>query len=183
MKRSLSVLLVVATLALAGCGGAGGTNAPTATTSSTALSATPSASPYVPVPTFASTTETTSTAPAGAIPITMTLNSDSAPRFQPEDVTAKAGTVVFFLDNVPVGARAPNHNMQISPAGTQFFSDGSLQIGQVLAGTPDITANQTATFTITNLPAGTYLFWCSFQLPDGGNHESNGMRGTLTVTP
>jgi plastocyanin len=190
-RRSIPrpLVAVALTLVLAGCAGTVGTSttsgapAATTTTSSTALSATPSAPPYVPVPTFVSTTETTSTAPAGAIPVALTLNADDAPRFQPDTITVKAGTVVFFLHNIPVGARLPNHNMQIGPAGAQFFSDGSLYIGQVLAGTPDIHANETATFTITDLRPGTYLFWCSVQLPDGGNHEAGGMRGTLTVTP
>ncbi|MGH2407228.1 MAG: cupredoxin domain-containing protein [Candidatus Limnocylindrales bacterium] len=106
---------------------------------------------------------------------------ENNPRFVPDTVTAKAGTVVFFLQNVP-GANAPDHQMTISPANITFLSDGSTT-GQVLAATRAIHPNEKAAFTVAGLTPGSYLFWCSIALPDGGNHAANGMTGTLTITP
>jgi plastocyanin len=134
-----------------------------------------------PSPTLASTTENASAAPAGAIPIQMT--AVDAPRFKPDTVTAKAGTVVFFLENIPGPIFSPDHNMRIGPANVQFYADGSVSSGQVLAGTPNIRPKGRATFTVNGLTPGTYVFWCSVETPGFGNHASIGMVGTLTVTP
>src|SRR5260221_3239026 len=54
-----------------------------------------------PLPSLGSTVERASEAPAGAVPITMTLVPPADPRFQPDNVTAPAGTVGFYLYNVP----------------------------------------------------------------------------------
>jgi uncharacterized cupredoxin-like copper-binding protein len=73
--------------------------------------------------------------------------------------------------------------MAIGPACVQFEQDGTV-IGQVLATTPRIQANEAASFTVNNLAPGTYAFWCSVALDDGiGTHATVGMVGTLTVTP
>jgi uncharacterized cupredoxin-like copper-binding protein len=106
---------------------------------------------------------------------------DAGPRFQPDNLTAKAGTVVFFLQNIPT-LFSPDHNMQIGPASVQFYGDGSIRAGQVLAGTPNIRTKEMATFTVNDLTPGTYLFWCSVEGANG-NHASFGMVGTLTITP
>ncbi len=72
--------------------------------------------------------------------------------------------------------------MLIGPADTQFFPDGSTRADQVLARSPTLLANEAATFTVAGLTPGTYTFWCSVQ-HEGGSHASDGMVGTLTVTP
>jgi plastocyanin len=105
------------------------------------------------------------------------------PRFQPDHVSAKAGTVAFSLDNIPGSAtEAPDHMMLIGDC-ISFYGDGSIRAGQAVAATPHIAANQRATFTVNGLEPGTYVFWCAVNVPDGGNHASNGMVGTLTITP
>lgn len=109
--------------------------------------------------------------------------TDVGPRFQPDNVTAKAGTVVFFLENVPSATLLPDHNMRIGPACVSFYPDGSVRTGHVLAGTPDIGPKEMATFTVNGLTPGTYVFWCSVEAGDAGNHASNGMVGILTITP
>jgi plastocyanin len=168
MQRWSIVVLVALMITITGCGAAG------------ASISSPTSAP-TPMPTLASSTEKMGDAPAGAIPIIMTA-VDAGPRFQPDNVTAKAGTVVFFLKNLPGKFFSPDHNLQIGPASTQFYADGSIRSGQVLAGTPHIAANESAIFTVNNLAPGTYLFWCSVEAANA-NHEANGMVGTLTITP
>ena len=85
MKRWRNALLVALTIAIGGCGAAGAT-------ASTSL------------PSLTSTTVKASTAPGGAIPIAMTA-VEAGPRFQPDTISAKAGTAVFFLENVPGAPR------------------------------------------------------------------------------
>ena len=165
INRWRNVLLVAVTIAVGGCGSAGAT---TSTTSTVATS--PTAAPTA-IPTLASTTEQASQAPTGSIPIKMAL-PNAEPRFEPDSVTAKAGTVVFFLENVPGAIGSPDHNMRIGPA-----------VGQVLAATPNVRAKGTVTFTVSDLAPGTYLYWCSVVGLDGNSHAYNGMVGTLTVTP
>ena len=128
-------------------------------------------------------TEVVDAAPAGAVGIQMAL-PDGTPRFLPAAISANAGTVTFFLENVPGGrGRSPDHNMLIGPANVHFFPDGSVAADQVLAGTPHITAGQRAVFKVKDLAPGTYVFWCSIDLGPGGTHASEGMVGTLTITP
>lgn len=129
------------------------------------------------------TADVATKAPAGSILMVMTL-AGGAPRFEPDQVSVKAGTAVFFMKNVP-GKEAPDHNMQIGPADTKFFADGSVRADQVLASTPHVVANQAMTFTVSNLQPGTYRFWCSVDEGGGGGttHAADGMIGTLVVTP
>jgi plastocyanin len=94
------------------------------------------------------------------------------PVYQPNNLTAKAGTVVFFLENVPAVFASPNHNMQIG---------GS--VGDTLAGSTDVKAHGNVTFTVRGLTPGTYIYWCSIVAPDGNTHANRGMVGTLTITP
>jgi uncharacterized cupredoxin-like copper-binding protein len=104
-------------------------------------------------------------------------------RFEPNQITTKAGNVVFFLQNVAAPVFRPDHEMNIGPACVQFEQDGTV-IGQVLAKTTRIQADEAASFTVNNLAPGTYAFWCSVPFDDGiGTHATIGMVGTLTVTP
>jgi plastocyanin len=170
MSRWGGFLLVALAIAIGGCGAAGATTSTTTTSPTAASAVAPTPAPTA-IPTLASTTEEASEAPAGAIPIIMS-EPNANPSYQPDHVTAKAGTVVFFLENVPGTIASPDHNMRIGPA-----------IGQVLAGTPRIRANEKATFTVQDLTPGTYAFWCSVTAPDGNSHAYYGMVGTLTITP
>jgi plastocyanin len=110
-------------------------------------------------------------APAGAIQIMLAV-PNAKPRFQPDHVSAHAGTVVFFLQNVPDPIVGPDHNMVIGPA-----------VGQELARTPRIRADETVTFTVEDLTPGTYAYWCTIPGLNGFSHATLGMVGSLTVIP
>jgi plastocyanin len=116
-----------------------------------------------------------SDAPKGAIPLVMTAVGDSEhgkPVYQPDKITAKAGTVVFFLQNVPAAGFSPDHNMMIGPS-----------VGRPLAGSIDVNRNENVIFTVNDLTPGTYPFWCSIVALNGATHASFGMVGELTITP
>lgn len=101
--------------------------------------------------------------------------TDTKPRFLPDHVTVKAGTVVFFLENVPGDSGPyfnPTHNLQVGPA-----------LDEVLAGTPDVKVGEKVTFTVEDLTPGTYVYWCSVPTLDQKDHARYGMVGMLTVTP
>ena len=89
----------------------------------------------------------------------------SGPKYTPDGVSAAAGTVTFFLDNVPV--LPVEHNMAIGP-----------QPGTVLARSGFVRANKSAVFTVDGLTPGTYTFWCEV-----ADHLERGMVGTLTIEP
>ena len=84
-------------------------------------------------------------------------------KFTPSEITAPAGTVVFFLVNDGHGT---SHDMIISDS-----------TGARIAGSELVTTGDTSVFTVNHLAAGTYTFFC-----DQPGHEASGMKGTLTVT-
>ena len=93
---------------------------------------------------------------------------ETGPRFVPDQVTAKAGTVAFFIQNVrPSLFMAQDHNMAIGP-----------EIHKVLARSPFVRVDKAAVLTVEGLTPGTYTFWCEI-----GVHAAEGMVGTLTITP
>jgi uncharacterized cupredoxin-like copper-binding protein len=138
------------------------TAVPSAATTPTTSTATRTPAP-TPIPTLQTTTIDATVAPAGAISVKLAWQ---APRFEPDQITAKAGTVVFFLRMSPDGSLA-NHNLAIGR-----------KIHEVLASSGFVQPTKSAVFTVTGLQAGTYTFWC--QVPA---HAANGMVGQLTITP
>jgi plastocyanin len=100
------------------------------------------------------------TAPPGAVTITI-----DGLKFLPDELTVKAGTVVFFLDTT---AGLYPHNMLIGAGPAE---------GPPLATSQTLSETQSAIFTVHDLPPGTYTFWCSLR-----DHVLAGMKGTLTVT-
>ena len=140
---------------------------PTATTTPTAA---PTSAPTTtaPLATFATTSELAASPPPGAVALDLTFVHDQ-PRFQPNAIQASAGTVTFFLRNVRY-LNVP-HDFRLGPA-----------VQQRQAASPLIQAGQSITFTVENLPPGTYTFWCD--VSGGGTpHYAQGMVGTLTVVP
>ncbi|HUY73694.1 MAG TPA: cupredoxin domain-containing protein [Candidatus Dormibacteraeota bacterium] len=99
----------------------------------------------------------TSGQPAGSILVTLTEFS-----FSPSSISAPSGKVVFYL----VNAGTISHDMIISDS-----SDNRV------AGSDLISAGDSIVFTVDNIAAGTYPFYC-----DQTGHEASGMKGTLTVT-
>jgi plastocyanin len=194
MNGRRAFVIVALALAIEGCGAAA-TSSSTSSPTTTLPSALPSPgavspSPSVltsappaptstppaptPAPTLASTSTVATKAPKGAIPVVLTaIDPDHGlPVFQPDNLTAKAGTVVFFLQNVPPPWGSPDHNMWIGPS-----------IGVPLAGSTDLKPKTNVIFTVKGLTPGSYMFWCTIAAPDGNTHASYGMKGTLTITP
>jgi plastocyanin len=95
--------------------------------------------------------------PAGSIKVSLTEY-----KFDPSTLSEKSGTLVFFL----VNDGTVSHDLVIR--------DSS---GTRMGGSDLISAGDTFVFTINNLAAGTYTYFC-----DQPGHEQSGMKGTLTVT-
>lgn len=83
-------------------------------------------------------------------------------KFDPGSITVAHGKVVFYV----VNAGTVSHDM--------IIQNGS---GSRVSGSQLISAGDTSVFTIDNLQAGTYTYFC-----DQPGHEASGMKGTLTVT-
>jgi len=98
-----------------------------------------------------------STQPAGSIKVTMTEY-----KFDPSTVNASSGKVVFFL----VNGGSVAHDLIIRDSNNNR-----------VAGSELISAGDTTVFTVDNIAAGTYTYFC-----DQPGHESSGMKGTLTIT-
>ena len=96
-------------------------------------------------------------APAGSTPVQVMDFS-----FKPRDISLSAGKVVFFLVNSGPAA----HDLVIADATGKSVARSSL-----------VQSGDTSTFTVDNLPAGKYVFFC-----DVPGHRAAGMEGTLTVT-
>jgi plastocyanin len=95
--------------------------------------------------------------PAGSTKVTMTEF-----KFEPSSIDAKAGNVVFFL----VNGGSVAHDMVIRDSSSNRVGGSDL-----------ISAGDTFVFTVNNLAAGTYTYFC-----DQPGHEASGMKGTLTIT-
>jgi plastocyanin len=95
--------------------------------------------------------------PAGSIKVTMTEF-----KFDPSDLTAPSGKVVFFL----VNSGSTQHDMAIRDA-----SNNRLAVSEL------VSAGDSVSFTVDNIPAGKYTIYCTQP-----GHEQSGMKGTLTVT-
>lgn len=99
--------------------------------------------------------------PSGSTKVSMTEF-----RFDPGTITLSHGKVVFFL----VNSGTVSHDMIIS-------TGSSSASGTIAARSDLVSAGDTSVFTIDNLAAGSYYFYC-----DQDSHDSLGMHGTLTVT-
>ena len=95
-------------------------------------------------------------APKGSIDVKLTEF-----KFAPSTITAKAGSVTFFLEN----NGTTSHDMVIF--------DGT---GKQVGASSLIQAGDTDTLTVT-LDAGTYTFKCTQP-----GHADSGMKGTISVT-
>ena len=96
-------------------------------------------------------------APAGSTSVTVVDF-----QFKPKAMSVSAGKVVFFLINNGQTA----HDMVVADSTGKSVARSSL-----------VQPGDTFTFTIDNLAAGSYVFYC-----DVPGHRASGMEGTLTVT-
>ena len=119
-------------------------------------------------PMLQTTVEEAGSAPSGAIEILLTFG----PKFEPDEATAQAGEVVFFLRNDKGDGPPAVHNFLI----------GSDIESPPLAASPTLMSGESIVFTVYELEAGTYTYWCTLPSPDGAPHSQYGMVGTLTVT-
>ena len=95
--------------------------------------------------------------PSGSFKVTMTEY-----KFDPSNISAPSGKVVFFLVNG--GSLA--HDFVIRD------SSGNRRAASEL-----ISAGDSNVFTVDSIDTGTYTIFC-----DQPGHESSGMKGTLTIT-
>jgi plastocyanin len=161
MTRMAAALI---TLVLSACAGAS-TETPEASEAHDSHSPVSSASA---APTLQATVEETSEPPAGAIDILLTFG----PKFEPDEATAQAGDVVFFLRSDKGDGPPAVHNLLL----------GRSVDSPPLAASPTLMHGDSGAFTVYRLEAGTYTYWCTMPSPDGSPHWQSGMIGTLTVT-
>ena len=95
--------------------------------------------------------------PAGSTQVTMTEF-----KFDPSSISVAHGNVTFWLVNSGTTA----HDMAIR--------DSS---GKTMATSELLSAGDSKAFTVSNLAAGSYTFYCTQP-----GHEASGMKGTLTAT-
>jgi len=95
--------------------------------------------------------------PAGSIKVTMTEY-----KFDPGDLNAPAGKVVFYL----VNAGTISHDLVIAKADGTIVSRSDL-----------VSAGDQFVFTVDNIAAGSYKTSC-----DQPGHADAGMKGTLTIS-
>jgi plastocyanin len=95
--------------------------------------------------------------PAGSTSVTMTEF-----KFDPSTISVAHGNATFWL----VNSGTTSHDMAIR--------DGS---GKTIATSELLSAGDSVAFTVNNLAAGSYTFYCTQP-----GHEASGMKGTLTVT-
>ncbi|HXD82449.1 MAG TPA: cupredoxin domain-containing protein [Candidatus Acidoferrum sp.] len=95
--------------------------------------------------------------PTGSIKVTLTEF-----KFDPSTISAPSGKVVFYL----VNGGTTSHDMIIRDSSNNRVDGSEL-----------ISAGDTFIFTVNNIPAGTYTYFC-----DQPGHEASGMKGTLTIT-
>ena len=95
--------------------------------------------------------------PAGSTKVTMTEF-----KFDPSSLNMPSGKAVFFL----VNSGSVSHDMIIRDSSNNR-----------VAGSELISAGDSFVFTVDNIAAGTYTYYC-----DQPGHEASGMKGTLTVT-
>jgi plastocyanin len=149
--------LIATVFVLGACGSSKTSSGATATTRLPLSQATTST-------TLAASTSVGAAKPAGAVEVGMANFA-----FLPENITVKAGDVVFFLSNkdLQVGDSFYRHNFILTTSVNGLSSP--------VAGSSDFLPGEKGTFVVKNLAAGTYQLFCSY-------HHAGGMQGTVTVT-
>jgi uncharacterized cupredoxin-like copper-binding protein len=102
---------------------------------------------------------TSSGPPAGSIVV-----KETEYKFDPNQISHKAGTITFFVENNGTTA----HDLAIFDSSGKEIPNG---------GSPLLQPGNDETFIVTIDTPGTYPFWCTQP-----GHKDSGMTGTLTVT-
>jgi plastocyanin len=95
--------------------------------------------------------------PSGSFKVSMTEF-----KFDPATMTVPSGKVVFYL----VNGGTVSHDFVIRDS-----AGNNVQASEL------VSAGDSFVFTVSNLPAGTYTYFCNQT-----GHEAAGMKGTLTAT-
>jgi plastocyanin len=95
--------------------------------------------------------------PSGSFKVSMTEF-----KFDPATLTVPSGKVVFYL----VNGGTVSHDFVIRDSA-----------GNKVEASDLVSAGDSFVFTVSNLPAGTYTYFCNQT-----GHEAAGMKGTLTAT-
>ena len=167
LRRKLATLTGIALLA--GCGGQrkattdSAATAQTPTPANASASATPNGTTGSPAPITGQTVE-----------IKMLQDPQGNFRFEPADVTIKAGDGVKFI----MVSGGP-HNVafdpaQIPPAAKSQLSANMQQQVSEFSSPMMMNPNETYTISFGNMPAGKYDYHCT-------PHLAMGMKGTITV--
>jgi plastocyanin len=125
----------------------------------------PATAAPAPTPVLRATYEPAPSGPSNAIAVQ--LGTMTAARFVPDSITAKAGTITFFLTNPRNDTFPFGHDIRFGP-----------EMFEPLAYSPVLPNRETGIFTVEDVPAGEYVLWCQFE-----GHFQLGMTGELTVTP
>lgn len=157
MKRTPLLALVAAGLAalslgLAACGSDSSSSASTTEATSAAAPATTAPATSAPA--------TTAAPAAAATKIAVAADPNGALAFTTTTLSAKPGAVDITLTN---DSSVP-HNIAVEGNGVNEGPSDTIDGGK------------TATLDISDLPAGTYTYYCAVP-----GHEQAGMKGTLTV--
>src|SRR5688572_23304136 len=165
--RFLGIAVVSSAIALGACGGGGETTADSAAVAATADTATTAAA-------------TTPAATGAMAPITGTthevkmVGDDKGYRFEPADITVKAGDGIKFL----MVSGGP-HNVAFDPATIpadvkpQLSANMPNQQGE-LSSPMFMNPNESYTISFANVKPGQYPYNCT-------PHLAMGMKGTITV--
>ena len=175
--RFHGLALFASAAVLAACGG--GDKNTTADSAGSTAAAAPAAAPAA----GATTAAAPATTPTAGAPAPVTgktvevkmIGDDKGYRFEPNDITIKAGDGIKF-----VRVSGGPHNVAFDPATIPAAAKTALtanmgpnQIGE-LSGPLLSAPNQDYTISFANVPAGKYDFHCT-------PHLAMGMKGTITV--
>jgi plastocyanin len=160
VKRTPLLALVAAGLAALSLGLSACGSDSSSAASTTEAATTTAAAPATTAP--ATSTPATTAAPAAATTkLALAADPDGALAFTEKTLTAKAGAVDITLTN---DSSVP-HNVAVEgPGGTTEGPSDTIDGGK------------TATLSISDLPAGSYTYYCAIP-----GHRQAGMEGTLTV--
>ena len=169
---SLPCFAVVSTL-----GGCGSSSSSSNASGSSATPTPTAAATVAPTTTTTLTATVEGSATTAGAPTTLAHSSDTGPppagaieedmknsRYSVTAINAKAGQLVVHLVNQE--ELSVRHDMIVGDA-----------LGHRFASSDRVTPGHDLVFTVDDLPAGTYNFWCSID-----KHAALGMKGTITVT-
>lgn len=96
-------------------------------------------------------------------------------QFEPASLTVKPGAIVTFSSESPESHTVTAYDGSFPDGGDYFSSGGAPSEAEARANVADALLNEGDSYEVTLTRPGTYRYFC---IP----HESQGMKGTITVT-